>query len=28
MFRSLIRQFVLKQTADQADWLIGDGLFR
>ncbi len=26
VFGSLIKQFVLKQTADQADWLIGAGL--
>src|SRR5262249_44905148 len=24
---SLIKQWVLKQTADQADWIIGEGLF-
>ncbi|MFO1429889.1 MAG: M4 family metallopeptidase [Candidatus Competibacteraceae bacterium] len=27
VFGSLIKQFALKQTADQADWLIGAGLF-
>lgn len=27
VFGSLIKQWVLKQTADQADWLIGSGLF-
>ncbi len=27
VFGSLIKQYVLKQTADQADWLIGTGLF-
>jgi Zn-dependent metalloprotease len=27
VFGSLVKQFVLKQTADQADWLIGAGLF-
>lgn len=27
VFGSLIKQFVLRQTADQADWLIGAGLF-
>jgi Zn-dependent metalloprotease len=27
VFGSLIKQRVLKQTAEQADWLIGDGLF-
>jgi Zn-dependent metalloprotease len=26
VFGSLIKQYVLKQTADQADWLIGEGL--
>ncbi|MCP8316884.1 MAG: M4 family metallopeptidase [archaeon] len=26
VFGSLVRQYVLKQTADQADWLIGEGL--
>ncbi len=26
IFGSLIKQYVLKQTADQADWLIGEGL--
>ena len=26
VFGSMIKQFVLKQTADQADWLIGAGL--
>jgi Zn-dependent metalloprotease len=28
VFGSLIKQFSLKQTADQADWLIGQGLFK
>jgi Zn-dependent metalloprotease len=27
VFGSLVRQYSLKQTADQADWLIGAGLF-
>jgi len=27
VFGSLLKQYVLKQTADQADWLIGQGLF-
>jgi len=27
VFGSLVKQYVLKQTADQADWLIGEGLF-
>ena len=27
VFGSLVKQYVLKQTADQADWLIGAGLF-
>lgn len=27
VFGSLVKQFALKQTADQADWLIGAGLF-
>jgi Zn-dependent metalloprotease len=27
VFGSLVRQYKLKQTADQADWLIGAGLF-
>ncbi len=27
VFGSLVKQFALKQTADQADWLIGEGLF-
>jgi Zn-dependent metalloprotease len=27
VFGSLVKQFQLKQTADQADWLIGEGLF-
>jgi Zn-dependent metalloprotease len=27
VFGSLVRQYALKQTADQADWLIGAGLF-
>ncbi len=27
VFGSLVKQFQLKQTADQADWLIGQGLF-
>lgn len=27
VFGSLIKQFVKRQTADQADWLIGEGLF-
>ena len=27
VFGSLIKQFILNQTADQADWLIGAGLF-
>jgi Zn-dependent metalloprotease len=27
VFGSMIKQYVLKQTADKADWLIGDGLF-
>jgi Zn-dependent metalloprotease len=27
VFGSLVKQFVLHQTADQADWLIGAGLF-
>jgi len=27
VFGSLVKQFGLKQTADQADWLIGAGLF-
>lgn len=27
VFGSLVKQFVLNQTADQADWLIGAGLF-
>jgi Zn-dependent metalloprotease len=27
VFGSLVKQYSLKQTADQADWLIGDGLF-
>ncbi len=27
IFGSLVRQYKLKQTADQADWLIGAGLF-
>lgn len=27
VFGSLVKQFSLKQTADQADWLIGKGLF-
>ena len=26
VFGSLVKQFHLKQTADQADWLIGEGL--
>jgi Zn-dependent metalloprotease len=26
VFGSLIKQYVLKQTADKADWLIGEGL--
>ena len=26
VFGSMIKQFVLKQTADKADWLIGEGL--
>lgn len=28
VFGSLIKQYVLKQTADQADWLIGAGLLK
>ncbi len=27
VFGSLVKQYALKQTADQADWLIGQGLF-
>jgi Zn-dependent metalloprotease len=27
VFGSLVKQYLLKQTADQADWLIGAGLF-
>src|SRR5215470_7457824 len=27
VFGSLVKQYVLKQTADKADWLIGEGLF-
>lgn len=27
VFGSLVKQFTLKQTADQADWLIGAGIF-
>lgn len=27
VFGSLVKQYFLKQTADKADWLIGDGLF-
>ena len=27
VFGSLVKQFILEQTADQADWLIGKGLF-
>ena len=27
VFGSLVKQFTLNQTADQADWLIGAGLF-
>ncbi len=27
VFGSLVKQYVLKQTADKADWLIGQGLF-
>lgn len=27
VFGSLLKQYVLKQTADKADWLIGQGLF-
>jgi Zn-dependent metalloprotease len=27
VFGSLVKQWTLKQTADQADWLIGEGLF-
>jgi Zn-dependent metalloprotease len=27
VFGSLVKQYMLKQTADQADWLIGAGLF-
>lgn len=27
VFGSLVKQYVLKQTADEADWLIGAGLF-
>lgn len=27
VFGSLVKQYVLQQTADQADWLIGTGLF-
>ena len=28
VFGSLIKQYVLKQTADKADWLIGEGLLK
>jgi Zn-dependent metalloprotease len=28
VFGSLVKQYVLRQTADQADWLIGQGLFK
>jgi Zn-dependent metalloprotease len=28
VFGSLVKQYVLGQTADQADWLIGQGLFK
>jgi Zn-dependent metalloprotease len=27
VFGSLVKQYALKQTADKADWLIGEGLF-
>jgi len=27
VFGSLVKQFVAKQTADKADWLVGEGLF-